>query len=344
VTTAAVSETAPGGGPQLFAGAGVLLRFVVRRDRVRLAVWVLSLAALTVYGAVVLDVTYPTAADRQGRAAVQANPAAVLLSGPGYGLENYTLGALVATEVALAVMVAAAIMSIQLVVRNTRAEEESGRAELVRAGVVGRRAALTAALLETALANAAVALAMTAGLVGAGLAVVDSLALAAGIAVSGLVFGAVAACTAQLTEHARAASGAALAVLATAVLLRGVGDVMERGGSLLSWLSPIGWAQQTRAFVDLRWWPLLLPVVLIAVLTAVAYRLVGLRDVGAGLLPPRPGPAGASTLLAGPATLAFRLQRAAVLSWAVALLLMGMVFGSLADEVAAMVGGNARLQ
>jgi ABC-2 type transport system permease protein len=344
VTTAAVSETAPGGGPQLFAGSGVLLRFVVRRDRVRLAVWVLSLAALTVYGAVVLDVTYPTAADRQGRAAVQANPAAVLLSGPGYGLENYTLGALVANEVALAVMVAAAIMSIQLVVRNTRAEEESGRAELVRAGVVGRRAALTAALLETALANAAVALAMTAGLVGAGLAVVDSLALAAGIAVSGLVFGAVAACTAQLTEHARAASGAALAVLATAVLLRGVGDVMERGGSLLSWLSPIGWAQQTRAFVDLRWWPLLLPVVLIAVLTAVGYRLVGLRDVGAGLLPARPGPAGASALLAGPATLAFRLQRAAVLSWAVALLLMGMVFGSLADEVAAMVGGNARLQ
>ena len=88
---------------------------------------------------------------------MQANPAAVLLSGPGYGLDDYTLGAMVANEVALAVMVAAAIMSIQLVVRNTRAEEESGRAELVRAGVVGRRAALTAALLETALANAAIA-------------------------------------------------------------------------------------------------------------------------------------------------------------------------------------------
>ena len=338
------AATAVVDGPRLFAGSGVLLRFAVRRDRVRLAVWVLSLAALTVYGAVVLDLTYPTAADRQGRAAVQANPAAVLLSGPGYGLDDYTLGALVANEVALAVMAAAAIMSIQLVVRNTRAEEESGRAELVRAGVVGRRAALTAALLETVVANAAVAVAMTAGLAGAGLAVVDSLALAAAIGVCGLTFGAVAAVTAQLTEHARAASGGALAVLAAAILLRGVGDVIERGGSLLSWLSPIGWAQQIRAYVDLRWWPLLLPVVLTAVVTAGAYRLVGMRDVGAGLLPPRPGPAGASALLSGPATLAFRLQRAAAVSWAVALLLMGMVFGSLADEVAGMVAGNARLQ
>ena len=29
------------------------------------------------------------------------NPAAVMLSGPGYGLDDYTLGAMVANEVAL---------------------------------------------------------------------------------------------------------------------------------------------------------------------------------------------------------------------------------------------------
>ena len=114
-------------------------------------------AALTVYGAVVLDAHLPDRRRPAGAAAVQANPAAVLLSGPGYGLDDYTLGAMVTNEVALAVMVAAAIMSIQLVVRHTRAEEESGRAELVRAGVVGRRAALTAALLEAAVANAGIA-------------------------------------------------------------------------------------------------------------------------------------------------------------------------------------------
>ena len=38
-------------------------------------------------------------------------------------------------------------MAILLVVRHTRAEEETGRAELVGAGVVGRHAPLAAALI-----------------------------------------------------------------------------------------------------------------------------------------------------------------------------------------------------
>jgi ABC-2 type transport system permease protein len=277
-----MTVAAPAG--EAMAGTGVLLRFALRRDRVRLAVWVLSLGLLTLYAAVALDTLYPTAADRQARAALLENPAAVLLSGPGYGTADYSLGAMLANELGLSVMVAAAIMSIQLVVRHTRAEEESGRADLVRAGVVGRRAAMTAALLETAVANAAVAAVVTVGPAGYGLSAVDSLALAAGVAVVGFLFGAVAAVTAELTEHARAASAMALALLAVAALVRGVGDVLKTGGSALSWFSPIAWAQQTRTFVELRWWPLLLPLALTVVLVVVAYRLVAIRDVGAGLV------------------------------------------------------------
>lgn len=90
--------------------------------------------------------------------------------------------------------------------------------------------------------------------------------------------------TAELTEHARAASAMAFALLAVAALVRGVGDVLKTGGSALSWFSPIAWAQQTRTFVELRWWPLLLPLALTVVLVVVAYRLVAIRDVGAGLV------------------------------------------------------------
>src|SRR3954464_4105102 len=98
-------------------------------------------------------------------------------------------------------------MSRQSIGRKTGAEEESGRAELVRAAAVGRRAPLTAALLETAVADPAIVLVIAAGLAGAGLAPPDSLALAAGIGLPAWVFGAVAAVTAQVSEHARAASG-----------------------------------------------------------------------------------------------------------------------------------------
>jgi ABC-2 type transport system permease protein len=342
-TVAARPPAPSSSAPQLFTATGSLLRFALRRDRRRLLIWVLALGGLTVYTAVGLDAIYPTAADRQGRAAVIGTPAGVLLSGPGYGTDDYTLGAMIANELALSVMVAAAIMASQLVVRHTRAEEESGRAELVRAAIVGRRAPLTAALLETALACAAVALVIAAGLAGSGLAATDSLALAAGIGLTALLFGAVAAVTAQLTEHARAASGWALAVLAAAVVVRGVGDMLETHGSPLSWISPIAWAQQTRAFVDLRWWPLLLSLALLAGLVVLAYRLVAVRDVGAGLVAPRPGRPTAASSLAGVTGLVLRLQRASALGWGIGVVLAGIVFGSLADAAADMVAGNEQL-
>ncbi|MGY1703765.1 ABC transporter permease [Geodermatophilus sp. SYSU D00697] len=329
---------------QPWAGTGALLRAGLRRDRRRLAVWVLAAGLVTVYAAVALGTVYPTAADRLARAAVIDTPAGVVLSGPGYGVEEgYPLGAMIANELTLSVVVAVAIMSIQAVVRHTRAQEEDGAAELVLAGAVGRRAPLTAALLLAGLADAAVALVVAAGLVGSGLAVRDSLALGVAIGLTGLVFGSVAAVSAQLTAHARAATGLALAVLAGAAVVRGVGDLLRTGGSALSWSSPIAWAQQTRAFVDLRWTPLLLSVALLAALTALAARLAAGRDLGAGLVPPQPGPATASGLLSGAAGLAVRLQRATVTAWAVALLLLGVVFGSLADAVAGMVEENEQL-
>jgi ABC-2 type transport system permease protein len=69
----------------------------------------------------------------------------------------------------------------------------------------------------------------------------------------------------------------------------------------------------------------------------VAYALNDRRDVGAGLVTPRRGPANAAASLAGPGALLVRLQRGTVVGWAVALLLLGLTFGSLAKSVTGMV-------
>ncbi len=321
-------------------GTRTLVRFALRRDRVRLPVWVLSAGLLTVYSVVALQEVYPDAEARQQRAALMENPAAIMLGGPGFGVRDYTIGAMVANELGLTVMVVAAIMSVLLVVRHTRAEEEAGRADLVRAGAVGRRAQLTATLVVVALADLAVAAVLAAGLVGAGLGVGDTVNFALGTALTGMVFGAVAAVTAQVAEHTRPASGAALAALAAAAVVRGVGDVLEPGGSALSWFSPIAWAQQTRAFVDLRWWPLGLSLLAVGLLVVLAYRLGDRRDVGAGLAPARPGRADASPRLAGPSGLAVRQQRGSLIGWAVGLVLTGATFGSLTDSVLEAVRDN----
>jgi ABC-2 type transport system permease protein len=320
--------------------AGTLLRFGVRRDRVRLLVWVLSLGLLAVYTVIALDRVYPTAVDRAARAAVVDTPAGILFSGPGFGTDAYTLGAMVANELGLTIMIALAIMSILLVVRHTRAEEENGQAELLLAGAVGRRAALTTALVLVLLANVAVGTLIAVGLIGTGLAAVDSVAFAAGLALTGIVFGGVAAVTAQLFEHGRTASSAAMAVLAVAAITRGIGDILDHGSSWLSWLSPVAWAQQTRPYVDLRWWPLLLSLLLIAALTTRAYALNGRRDFAAGAVAPRRGSAVAAPWLSGVGPLLVRLQRGTVIGWAIALLLLGVTFGSLTEQAADMIADN----
>ena len=329
----AAGATTGTGRRDALAGTARLVRLALHRDRVRIPAWALGLGGLIGYFGLVVPQVYPDDEALQSRAAIMAEPSGAFMTGPGYGLADYSFGVMVANEMLGMVAVAAGLMSVLLVTRHTRAEEESGRAELVRAGVVGRHAPLTAALVVLVLADAAVALSVLAALVGNGLAVADSVAVAVGAAGVGLVLGAVTAVTVQLAEQGRAASGAAGAVLGLAYVLRGVGDAQQPGGSLLSWLSPVGWAQQTRAFVDLRWWPLLLGPVLALLLVALAFALVGRRDVGAGLLPARPGPADARAGLLSPAGLALRLERGALLWWAVGLAAFAGLTGSLAQGI-----------
>lgn len=323
------------GAHRPWVGTGALFRLFLRLDRVRITVW-----ALAVYGTVAGSIatlleTYPTPESLQARAALMSNPSAVMMTGPAFGLENYTFGAMVANELSLWTLLAAAIMSVLLVVRHTRAEEESGRLEVVRALPVGRFAPPTAAVATVAVANVAVGVAVTAGLLsgGADLAAADSVAFGLATALTGLVFAAVAAITAQLTEHGRAASGMALAVMGATFLARGVGDVIDPLGSPLSWTSPFAWAQQTRLFVDLRWWPLAVSAVAAVALGALAVALAQRRDLGAGLRPSRPGPASAAPTLLTPAGLALRLLRGQFWGWAVGSALFALAFGALANSL-----------
>ena len=341
--TAALSDTLSDARRENLAGTGRLARFALRRDRVRIPVWALSLGGLIGYFGAVIPVVYPDQEALQTRAAIMMEPSGAMMTGPGYGLEHYTMGTMVANELLGMLAIASALMSMFLVVRHTRAEEETGRAELVRASPVGRFAHLTAGLVDVLVANAAVTLLLFAAITANDLAPADSLAVALGVGLVGLVFGAVAAVTAQLTEHARSAVGIAGMVLGLAYVLRAVGDARARGGSALSWLSPIGWAQQTRAFHDLRWWPLLLCLALAALLVPVAYAVAARRDLGAGVLPARRGRPDAARSLRTQAGLAFRLERGSLLGWAAGVAVFGVLTGSMGEGIVESFESQPRL-
>jgi len=274
-----------------FAGTWQLFRLAARRDRVVGTVWVLGLFVFALSQAASIVSLYPTQADldRLARTAggIGANPAVVALQGPAYDASTY--GGATAWQVVTPGVFLLGLMSMLLITRHTRQEEETGRAELVSAGVVGRRAWLAAGLLYVLAVNVALAALTALGYIAMGLPAAGSVALAAACGLCGLVFAGVAAVCVQLTEHARAANGMAFAVLGMAFLLRAVGDSAS-GLSWLAWLSPIGWAERFRPFAGERWAVLVQPVALLAVLLAVVAALVARRDVGAGVLPARLGP------------------------------------------------------
>lgn len=329
------------------AGTGTMLRFMLRRDRIRLPLWILAITVFTVASVAALPDLYPGAADRQARATLVHNPGLRAISGPGYGLDDYTFGAMIAHEYLSWVAIFVALMSIFAVVRHTRSEEETGRAELVRSSRVGRHATTTAALVVTLSANVVLAVMLGLGIGSLGtesLGWSSSLLFGAALASLGMVFAAVAAVTAQVSESARGASGLAGTAFALAYLLRAAGDMAEVGGGALSWLSPIGWAQQTRVYVDDRWWPLLLAVALAVGLGAVAFWLSAHRDVGASLMQTRPGPAHAGRSLSSPLALAWRLHRAGVAWWSAAVFLFALGYGTLASEVERFVADMSAIQ
>jgi ABC-2 type transport system permease protein len=66
------------------------------------------------------------------------------------------------------------------------------------------------------------------------------------------------------------------------------------------------------------------------------------RDVGAGLLPDRPGPAAAARSLLSPLGLAWRLQRGALAGWAVAVVVLGAAYGGVGNELEGLIGGSDR--
>lgn len=319
-------------GTGLWTGTLSLLRLALRRDRVRLSVWLATLTMVMVYAPNAIRLAYPEEAQRQARVNLMKTPAATIMGGPMFGGNETGLGAMMANELMLTMIVATSILAILTVIRHTRAEEEGGAAELVLSSVVGRYARTTAALILVGAANAVLAVTMTLAMASTGFGLLDTAAMCLGVTGVAMVFGAVAAVTAQLWRQSRTATGAAMAALALAALVRGIGDVIDNSGSALSWFSPIAWAQQMRAFVDLRWWPFTLLVVLTLALVALAATLESRRQYDAGTIPSSGEHAGAHAIKSV-LGLHLTLQRGQTLGWAVGLFLGGLAFGSMTKSL-----------
>jgi ABC-2 type transport system permease protein len=342
-------------GAAPLAGLGTMIRFILRRDRIKLPAWIIGHGLFVIYITAALPQLAPTQRDLAGLTTLLTQPVGRMFTGPAIGLEDPTYERFFAAGYAPYLFIIAALMSIFLVTRHTRAEEQSGRAELLRASVLGRHTMLTATLIVAGLANLAAAAIVTALTLAAWYPTAGSILVGVATGMTGMVFAGITAVTVQINEFSRAAAGMAGAVLGAAFVLRAVGDMAEVGGSAISWVSPLAWAAQTAPYVENRWWPLALSAGLAVATIIIAFVLQDRRDFGASLMPPRPGNTRAHPMLGHPLGLAARLQRGGVLGWGFGILALGVIDGlftqamldaadAMPPELAAVFGSDQLLE
>jgi ABC-2 type transport system permease protein len=321
------------------SGVAPLTRFTFRRDRVRILVWIAAIVLVVVATVGSVKGLYPNQAelDKAARAS-KNNAAAIIFNGPAQGLD--TVGGQVAFQTGTFGLILMGLLSLFMLGRLTRGEEQAGRAELLRALPIGEHSLAAAALITVAAMNMLTGALVTFALVALGLPVTGSVVFGLSFMLFGLLLAAVTLVAAQVTENTRVVYGLGGVVLGASFVLRAVGDI---GDGTISWLSPIGWAQKTRPFAGEQWWPFLIILGSTGLMAGFAVFLARQRDLGGGLVAPRAGRARAAASLGSPVGLATRLQRGSLIGWSSGLIVLAIAYGSITDSINEFVKDNKAL-
>ena len=320
-------------GTGTLTGVGTAALFILRRNWLSLCIWALVLASMIpiVYNS--QQEAFPTQAARDAYAQVANTPAVAAMTGLPYAAGS--LGGILVIKIWMTLAVALAFAVVFLVTRNGRADEEAGRTELLRSTALGRHAYPTANYLVSAGLCVVTGLLISLLCLAVALPANGSWVMGASIAGTGLAFIGLGAICGQLASTSRGANSLGVALIGLFYFIRAAADLQADGvdPTALSWFSPVGWAQNMRAFGEDNWWPLLALVGLGLAGCLFALRLESTRDLGAGLLPERRGPATAGNFTTTALGLALRLQRSSLVGWFIGAAVSGLFFGSVAQAM-----------
>jgi ABC-2 type transport system permease protein len=320
------------------AGTGSLFKALLRYDGRLLAPWIVIVTFISASTPVIFNWLFSSEEDKlMLSSSIGSNPALSLIFGTAGDLttvDGFTVwrgltlgGFLTALGVGLAVT------------RATRAQEDSGQAELLASGVLSRSARLMAPVMLVTLASIAVGVVagVVTGLCGASWD--TAMLMGATFTAAGWMFGSWSAVSAQLASDSHLANNIGIGALAALFLMRGALDSLD-APDWTSWINPLGWLSETKAGQDdARWWPLLFAVALALVLCAVAFQLHGSRDFGQGVIATKPGRDRGQ--IRGPWTLTWRLHRGVISVWVVMFIVLGVVFGYMSDSVEDLLGDGS---
>ncbi len=328
------------GGPS--SGTAAMVRLHLRTSWRGLLGWPVAIAVALGGTAAGVGGLYAEAEDRAVYAAtVGDSPATVAFNGAP--LDLGTIGGIAAFEGGFFALLLIPMIAVHLAIAHTRRPEEAGLAELVTAARVGRMAPLLSGAVVVGLALALAGALTWAGMAAAGVAVEGAALYSAGVLGLTLVFAAVGLVAAELAQTARSAYLIGVTVVSATFGARAAVDVTLLPDDVVEglWATPMGWMSAIRPFGDPAAWPFAALLATTAVALGAAIWVRGRRDLGAGVVAERRGPArGDVRTVRG---LAWRLLRTAAIAWVVGATVAGSAFGLLAREVRVLTESNPAL-
>jgi ABC-2 type transport system permease protein len=277
--------------------------------------------------------------DASSFAALAANPAIRTLFGEPAALGDPGGFAVWRTGTVVAVLVG--VWGLLAATRVTRGEEDAGRWDLLLAGRLPIGAVLARHLAVLVVAMVAAGVAVSAALVAAGTDPGGAVLHGAGVAAGGVFFVGLGGLTAQVFPTRSGASGAAVAVLGAALLMRMVGDGVG-ALSWLRWLSPFGLVELTRPYAENRWPPVAVLAVAAAALVAAVPVAAGRRDLRGGWLTPPAGRAPRLALLGSVRGFAVRRLLRPLAGWSAGISAYFLLIGLIAESMTGFLADNPR--
>lgn len=321
-----------------FVGTFNLLRLAIRRDRFSLPVWIL-LPCLAFWGQISFTLAMP---DWQAfLTELSASPLTEAILGPIVPLTME--GAIMwrsTVQGALVLMIAAPLV----VIRHTRSEEASSRAEFYLSRPVGKFAPFMAALIlsmgGSLLAGVLISIVLTVS----GFAVAGSVLAGLTVAFSGCFFAGLALIIAQIFTVPKSA-WIAITMLIGSTYFTMVINNLSGGVSGWLWLAPESWYRLAVPFGENSVWPLFAFALICLATVGCALAFLKNRDISGGLFTEPVGNTKAPGFLATPFALNLWLNKNMALAWCLGMAFIGLAIGAIgptiADQMSEMLAGFA---
>lgn len=329
---------------QFFSNTPIIVKFILKRDKIRLPIWILTLSAFVIMFIPIFADYVITGEGNAVMAEMMENPAMIAMVGPVYGAGNYTLGAAYANMMLVFSVMIAGVMNVFLISRHTLQDEELGRFELLRSLPIGRLSNLAASLIVSFCANTVLSVISGLGMYFLrqdGMDFSGCMLFGASLGIIGMFFAVSAAFFCQCTSNNRTALGMSMFLIFILYILRAIGDV---GSEILSLISPLGLILRTKNFVENFWYPVFIILIISVVIALLSFVLAAKRDLGRGLFPERAGKRHASVFLSSPYGLALKLLRISAIIWSIVIFSFAAMYGSVFGDLDDFISSNETLK